>query len=298
MVRNIGIMTPSYEPNKVVHGDCREVLRDFPDSSIHCIVTSPPYWDLRNYTGGDEREIGRESLMHDYIEELTGVFSIAKPKLKDTGSVWVNIADTYRGGEPKMIPWLFMNKMLQKGWHLINIVIWYKVDAMAESTNRRLSQKWEPFFWFVKDPDIYYFNPEGAKMPVKVSSVQRLEHKFNQGKSQEVSRMKGMIGDMSKMADKYLEQGVNAGDVWAMPTNKEKVKHAAPYPIELCIRPITCCCPEGGVVFDPFAGSGTTGVTTAMLGFNRTFYGTDINPLSVEEANERIAPHVQQLSLF
>lgn len=291
-------MTQSFNPNTVVEGECREVLSGLPDAFIDLVVTSPPYWDLRDYTQGDPREIGREPSKEDYIENLVSVFRAVRPKLKETGSIWVNIAETYREGLPKLIPWDFMYAMLRDGWHLINTVMWYKVDAMAESTDRRFSQKYEPFFWFVKDPDVYYFNQEGSKIPVKVSSVQRLEHKFYEGKSQEVSRMAGLIGDQSHKAELYMERGVNAGDVWAMPTNKVKVKHAAPYPVELCLRPIVSCCPPDGLVFDPFAGSGTTGVATLELGANRTFFGTEINPLSVEEANERLRPGIRQPTLF
>lgn len=291
-------MILSSEPNKVILGDAREVLRDFPPSFIDTAVTSPPYFNLRNYTEGDEREIGVESSLDAYMDNLLEVFQAISDRMKPTGTLWVNIADTYREGVPMMVPWKFMWRMIDAGWALINIVVWYKIDAMAESVDRRFSQKWEPFFFFAKDPDIYYFDPEGTKMPVKVSSVQRLEHKFNQGKSQEVSRMRGLMGDMSHKADEMLERGVNAGDIWAMPTNKVRVQHAAPYPVELCLRPIMSCCPANGVVFDPFAGSGTTGVATLELGGGRQFYGTDINPLSVEEANERIAPQAKQPTLF
>lgn len=291
-------MTPSFEPNKVIHGDAREVLRDFPPHFIDTAVTSPPYFNLRNYTEGDEREIGIENSLEEYLENLVQVFSAISDRMKPTGTLWVNIADTYREGVPMMVPWKFMNAMLNAGWHLINIVVWYKIDAMAESVDRRFSQKWEPFYFFARDPDIYYFDPEGTKMPVKVSSVQRLEHKFNKGKSQEVSRMRGLMGDMSHKADAMLERGVNAGDVWAMPTNKVRVQHAAPYPVELCLRPVMSCCPNDGVVFDPFAGSGTTGVATLELGGGRKFYGTDINPLSVEEANKRLEPQAKQPTLF
>lgn len=197
-----------------------------------------------------------------------------------------------------MLPEEFARMMVNtRGWKLVNKVIWYKVDAMAESTQKRFSQKWEPFYWFAKS-DQYYFEPDAAKIPVKQSSVTRLEHKFNEGKSQDVSRMRGIIGDMTHKIDEYLQRGVNAGDVWPLVTNKERVQHAAPYPVSLCVRPIVACCPPGGVVFDPFAGSGTTGIATLRVGGDRVFYGTDINEKSVAEANERIKPDKLQGSLF
>lgn len=291
-------MIPSFDDNSVVYGDAREVLRGLPSLSIDLVVTSPPYFDLRKYCD-DPREIGQEKNVYAFINSLLSVFDAVHPKLKDEGSLWVNIGDTYRNGQPLMIPEEFCRMMYKtRGWYIINKTIWYKVDAMAESTQRRFSQKWEPFFWFVKDPKNYYFNAEAAKIPVKQSSVSRLEHKFNQGKSQDVSRMRGIVGDQSHKIEQYLQQGVNAGDVWALTTNKERVKHAAPYPVELCVRPIVACCPPNGNVFDPFAGSGTTGIATLRVGEGRKFLGTDINQESVEEANERLHPDKIQGSLF
>lgn len=291
-------MTQLPEPNQVILGETREVLRGFPPSSIDTVVTSPPYWNLRDYTKGDIREIGREPTPQDFVHNLLSVFDAIYDVLKPEGSVWVNLADTYRDGSPLMIPEEFCRMMVKtREWKLVNKVIWYKVDAMAESVQHRFSQKWEPFYWFTKGKS-YYFEQDAAKIPVKQSSVARLGYKFNQGKSQDVSRMRGVIGDMSSKVDEYLERGVNAGDVWAIPTNKDKVKHAAPYPINLCVRPIVATCPPGGVVFDPFAGSGTTGLATLRVGGDRKFYGTDINPLSVEEANERLKPDKLQGSLF
>lgn len=282
-----------HQPNTIVEGDVRDVLRDFPDDFFDLAVTSPPYWGLRDYTE-DYREVGQETSADQYVMQLASIFGQFKPKLKATGSLWVNIADTYRNG-PLEIPQRFSYLMRQiHGWHLVNAVIWYKIDAMSESVNRRFSQKYEMFYWFVKDREYYYFNEQASKIPVSRSSVERLGHKFNKGKSTAVSRMRGMLGDMSSKVDLYLERGVNAGDVWAMPTNKERVEHSAPYPIELIVRPIVACCPPSGRVFDPFMGSGTTALAVIRMGENRTFYGTELNPSSVEEARRRIEPELVQ----
>jgi DNA modification methylase len=282
----------SISSNSVICGDTREALRGFPSDFFDLVITSPPYYNLREYTD-DPREIGREESFADFLNNLTNVFSICGAHMKKSGSLWVNIGDTYKGS-PLMIPERFCLKMVDLGWCLINKVIWMKPDAMAESVTRRFSQKYEMFYWFVKDYREYYFNLEATKIPVSRATVERLEHRFNEGKSNAISRMRGVLGDMSEKVDMYLEKGVNCGDVWIIPTNKVRVKHAAPYPEQLLVRPLVACCPDGGNVLDPFAGSGTTGVATLRLGGGRTFYGIDINPQAVEEANARLKPLREQ----
>lgn len=269
----------------------------FPDNYFDLTVTSPPYFNLRNYTY-KEKEIGREPTPEQFIQSLLTTFSIVKQKTKNSGSLWVNIADKYERG-PLQIPERFAYLMTHThGWHLVNDVIWYKIDAMAESVTRRFSQKYEHFYWFVKDVDEYYFNLEATKIPPKPATIARFDYKFNQGKSQEISRMRGMIGDMSQKADEYLKRGVNCGDLWTMPTNKRKVKHAAPYPIELVVRPIMACCPPGGIVLDTFMGSGTTALATIEMGEGRKFNGVDLNEESIAEAMKEISTLLLQPNLI
>lgn len=285
------------EPNTIYHGDVRDFLREVPDLFFDLAVTSPPYWNLREYTG-QANEIGLEKDIDAYLLNLLAVFDLLAPKLKDSGSLWVNIADTYRKG-PLEIPQRFSYLMRQtRGWHLINAVIWYKVDAQAESCKRRFSQKYEMFYWFVKDYDKYYFNLEASKIPVTKATVERMNYTFNKGKGTDIARMRGMLGDQSEKIEMYLEKGVNAGDLWALPTNKDKVKHAAPYPVSLIVRPILACCPPEGNVFDPFMGSGTTALAVARMGEGRKYYGADINGDSVAEANERLHSELIQGQLL
>ena len=104
-----------------------------------------------------------------------------------------------------------------------------------------------------------------------------------------------MVGDQSEKIEQYLEKGVNAGDSWIIPTNKEKVKHIAPFPKGLIARPILATCPVGGVVLDPFGGSGTTGLVAHEL--NMKYVMIDLNPEACEEARERIGKASEQLML-
>lgn len=288
-----------YPPNRVILGETREVLRDFPDSFFDLVVTSPPYWKLRNYTDGDQREIGQETSTTAYIQNLISVFRAIRPKLKDTGSVWINLGDTYVNGGPLLIPEEFIRLMARaQGWYLRNKVIWYKPDSMAESATARFHQKWEPFYFFTNKPKGYFFDVLGTKIPVSASTVKRMEYKFNDSDKVAVSRMRGIVGDQSHKIESYLQAGVDAGDLWIMPSSKEKVPHPAAYPVALCARPIVTCCPDGGVVFDPFSGSGTTGIAVLRVGGHRVFYGTDISPGYVEDANRRLAQEAMQPTLF
>lgn len=287
-------MTLEDRLHKVVRLDAREGLFALPDSSIDCIVTSPPYFGLRQYTG-DPREIGAEKDLEGFLSSMREIINIAREKLKPTGSLWLNMGDTYTDGSPLGVPWklkAFMDSKLQ----LRNTIIWYKPDSMAESTQRRFSQKWEPFFWYTRSND-YYFNPEAAKIPVTRSFAERLEYKFNTT-SEDVSRMRGLQGDVSSQVEQYLQKGVNAGDLWIIPKDKDRTGHPAPFPVALATRPIVATCPPGGLVYDPFAGSGTVGVATYRMGEDRAFTGTDISEEFIALANARITDEREQGVLF
>jgi DNA modification methylase len=286
--------------NTVVNGENREVLRLIADATFDMCVTSPPYFRLREYSRLD-REIGRETTPIEFIASLLETFTQVHRTLKPGGSLWVNIDDTWEG-EPYLIPERFAMALAfgeNSLYRLRNKVIWYKVDAMSEndSSNKRFTRKYEQFYWFVRRADSdYYFDLEAAKVPVKVSTVSRLGHMFYENKGNAVSRMRGQLGDMSGKIDEMLEGGVNCGDVWPIMTNKVRVEHIAPYPEDLIIRPIVACCPDDGIVLDPFMGSGTTAI--AALKMNRNFFGIDINPDSVREATNRVADFNEQGDLF
>ncbi len=286
-------MNPLDHPFEVVNVSAEEGIAALPAASVDCIVTSPPYWNLRDY--GDNRQLGHEETPEHFINNLFGLFGLALSKLKDTGSIWVNLGDTYIDGEAQMIPQRFANEM-RSLYTLKNTIIWYKPDAMAESVQNRFSQKWEPFFWFVKSED-FYFNPDALSIPVTKSFAERLEYKFNTSE-EDVSRMRGLVGDASEKIEHYLQRGVNAGDVWIIPKDKDKTGHPAPWPVALAARPIVATCPPDGVVYDPFAGSGQTGIAVHRCGAGRKFIGTDVTPEWAELGNRRIKEERAQMELF
>jgi DNA modification methylase len=270
----------------ILQGDVRQILPTLPASSVDLIVTSPPYFGLREYTD-DSHEIGREQELGMYIHRIKEVAFELHRMAKPTASFWINIDDTYDNGQPLLVTERMMLAILETGWKLVNKVIWFKIGTAPESAARRFNRVYEMFYWFVKNQKLYYFNNEAAKIPVAAASVERLEYKFNKGKSSDVSRMKSMLGDQRHRAEIALEKGVGCGDVWAIVTSKEKVAHIAPYPDDLLLRPIVGCSPPGGVVFDPFMGSGTTAKVAKMFG--RHYCGTELNPDSVKEATARLA---------
>ena len=280
--------------NQTLCGSSTSILQSVADGQFDLCVTSPPYYKLRDYSDSTA-EIGKEALLEDYVDNLVSLFSEVRRVLKATGSLWVNIGETMKSGVALMVPEIFAFAMVNDGWLLHNKVIWYKVDPMAESSQRRFSQKYELFYWFTKGEE-YYFDLAATKIPVRVTTVKRLESNFYEGKGTAVSRMAGRVGNLQNKADKMLAEGVNPGDVWAIPTNKVRVRHPAPYSEELVLRPIIACCPEGGLVLDPFMGSGTTGMAAIKL--FRNFIGLELDAAHAQEANQRTTAIAAEGDLF
>lgn len=273
--------------DKTHQGDVRELVKEFPDSFIDLVVTSPPYFRLRSYTDNiDPRELGRELTVEDYVKNLTHIFELTLPKIKPTGSIWVNIDDTYKFGSPLAVPERFMLSMMALGLRLRNKVIWYKPDPQSESVTGRFTRKYEVFYWFTLGKE-YYFDRDATNIPVRLNTVQRMEYDFHDSKQLQSSRMRGMVGNKAHKISDLLEKGTDCGDVWIVPTNKDKVPHKAPYPQLLIARPIIACCPESGVVFDPFMGSGRTAIASNRLA--RHFVGTELNPEYAKLCNDEIA---------
>lgn len=287
-------MTLDDRKHKVVLLDAVEGLQALPPLSIDCLVTSPPYFGLRSYTN-DPREIGKNTTFAKFLDSMEAIAKAAHNAMKVEGSLWINIGESYSGGEPMNVPWAVRDRFA-KYFKLRNTVIWYKPDSMAESVDRRFSQKWEPFFWFTKSKH-YYFNTQASKIPVTRSFAERLEHKFNTT-DEDVSRMRGLQGDVSAKVEQYLAKGVNAGDLWMIPKDKDRTGHPAPFPVALATRPIVATCPPNGLVYDPFAGSGTVGVATYRMGEGRIFTGTDISEQFIDIAMTRITDEREQGTLF
>jgi site-specific DNA-methyltransferase (adenine-specific) len=314
------------EINKIYEGDCLEVLRNFEDCSIDCCITSPPYWALRDY--GMEGQLGLEPDFKEYINKLCNIFNEVKRVLKNEGTLWVNIGDTYytKSGtgflednlNPKNedevssstginkaneirglgllpekslcnIPSRFSIEMQDRNWILRNEIIWHKNSVIPSSADDRFTVDFEKLYFFVKQRK-YYFEQQLEKYTVPIN------------------RWGGedLIADGSSSWDEGTGQttyrnrsirpnpeGRNMRTTWSINPKPTPEAHFATFPQKLVAVPILSGCPEHGIVLDPFIGSGTTAIVARK--FNRNYIGIELNPKYIEIANNRL---YKELGMF
>ena len=297
------------ETNVIHVGDNIFHLTNIPDASVDMCVTSPPYYNLRDYKNSGQ--IGAENTVSDFVENLCKVFDEVKRILKPTGSCWVNIGDTYDKKRLLQVPSRFEIAMCDRGWHLRNEIIWSKPNPQPISSKDRFWGNHEKFFWFVKDVKKYYFNRDPILVPQAEISIRRMFSKNNMDKRKDFNESsKEGFAISSSSQDKHYarmreemgidkefnyEELIKSGkcptrpefDTWDIPSVTYKGAHFAVYPPELIEKPILSCCPEQGIVIDPFMGSGTTGEVAKLN--NRRYIGLELNPEYAILANERIS---------
>ena len=286
-----------------------EFLKRIPDKAIDLCMTSPPYWKLRDY--GKPGQIGQEKTPEEYVKSLVTIFRELKRVLKDTGSFYLNIGDTYFGPDNctgklwrkykqlALIPSRVAIALQDDGWILRNDICWFKPNGLPSSVKDRLTCRWEHVFHFVKQRK-YYYDLDTIREPLKASTIKRMQYRMKlmerTGRPM-TSRSKYFKDDGNKYGSYGLVtgrslkgvlnfKGGNPGDVWEITVKPFSVAHFAVYPEELCVRPIKSSCPPGGVVLDMFAGSGTTLVVAKKMG--RRFVGSDINRDYVRIARKRL----------
>ena len=297
------------ETNIIHIGDNLFHLTNIPDNSVDMCVTSPPYYNLRDYKNSGQ--IGAENTVKDFVENLCKVFDEIYRILKPTGSCWVNIGDTYDKKRLLQVPSRFEIAMCDRGWHLRNEIIWSKPNPQPISSKDRFWGNHEKFFWFVKDVKKYYFNRDAILVPQAEISIRRMFSKNNMSKRKDFNATsKEGFAISSNSQDKHYarmreemgidkefnyEELIKSGkcptrpefDTWNIPSVTYKGAHFAVYPPELIEKPILSCCPEQGIVIDPFMGSGTTGEVAKLN--NRRYIGLELNPEYAILANERIS---------
>ena len=297
------------ETNIIHVGDNLFHLTNIPDNSVDMCVTSPPYYNLRDYKNSGQ--IGAENTVKDFVENLCKVFDEIHRILKPTGSCWVNIGDTYDKKRLLQVPSRFEIAMCDRGWHLRNEIIWSKPNPQPISSKDRFWGNHEKFFWFVKDVKKYYFNRDAILVPQAEISIRRMFSKNNMSKRKDFNASdKEGFAISSNSQDKHYarmreEMGIDKEfnyedliksgkcptrpefDTWNVPSVTYKGAHFAVYPPELIEKPILSCCPEQGIVIDPFMGSGTTGEVAKLN--NRRYIGLELNPEYAILANERIS---------
>jgi DNA modification methylase len=299
----------------ILLGDAALVLKDFKDESVNCVVTSPPYWALRDYK--TEGQLGLETTFQEYINKLIGVFDQIKRVLTKDGTCWVVLGDTYaqesvriRRSDKRivddfinndvvnsitskslcLIPERFAIGMIDRGWILRNDIIWHKPNCMPSSATDRFTVDYEHIFFFVKSQR-YYFKTQ----------YETSQAKWERWGGDIIKKPDNPKDDL--YAIKYRERQSNpTGEesrikrtVWEIPTKPYPDAHFAVFPEELIKTPIIAGCPEGGTVLDPFSGSGTTLLTAHKL--LRNWIGIEINPDYVQLAKKRLTPYVQQQRL-
>lgn len=316
---------------RIIQGDSLEVLKTLPDESVDCVITSPPYWALRDY--GCEGQLGLEPTFQEYIDKLCNIFDEAKRVLKKEGTCWVNIGDTYMGnssysekgrqgfgndkigmiykkqwidpkyekpGESRLrgrehvlsgqiiekslcqIPSRFAIEMTNRGWILRNEIIWHKPNCMPSSVEDRFTVDFEKVFFFVKSKK-YYFEQilEPYTAPLDRWGGDNLkadnESEWDKGTGQSTYRTRNMRPN---------EEGRNKRTVWSITTKGFSEAHFATYPEALVEPMVKAGCPLGGIVLDPFSGSGTTGRVAIDNG--REYIGIELNPEYIKIQEKRL----------
>lgn len=303
-------MTNIFE--RFICGDAAEQLRTLNSESVYTCVTSPPYFNLRDY--GASGQLGRETTPEEYVEKLVGVFREVRRVLHPKGTLWLNIGDSYTSGgrknrnfdkklparsvdqcpqipqrmKPKDligIPWMLAFALRADGWYLRQDIIWRKPNAMPESVRDRCTKSHEYIFLLSKS-ERYYFDAAAIQEKALESSRARYKSAFNCGKKEVVGRGRGPIAPNSPGMREFTGYR-NKRSVWDINTAGYRGAHFAVFPEKLVEPCILAGCPAGRIVLDPFMGSGTTGVVAKRLG--RGFIGIDINPDYCATAAERIA---------
>lgn len=295
--------------NTVIHGDALTVLKTFPDELVDCCVTSPPYWGLRDY--GVDGQLGLEKTPEEYVAKMVEIFREVKRALKKEGTLWLNLGDSYGGGnggnvtksekqksnfgtqiEPRRgnmpkqllgIPWRVAFALQADGWYLRSDIIWHKPNPMPESVTDRPTKSHEYLFLLAKSSK-YYFDQEAVK---------------EDGVGTEYDKTKRKQGRMN--GSKYLTEGVgqeviganfgigtetrNIRSVWVVPTQSYSGCHFATFPPKLIEPCILAGCPEGGIVLDPFIGSGTTAQVATL--HRRNWIGIELNAEYIKLADKR-----------
>lgn len=301
---------------RILKGDCREVLRTMEDESVHCVVTSPPYWGLRDY--GVDGQIGLEGTPEAFVSEMVSVFREVRRVLRKDGTCWINLGDSYMGGgrgggsedckqrtnvgsldaapnqrapgykQKDLVgaPWMVALALRSDGWWLRQDIIWAKPNAMPESVQDRCTKAHEYIFMLTKSARYYYDN-DAIREPYSEDSIARYD-----------SPMMGVApgarrpgGDVDR---REREKGVRPPNplgrtkrtVWTVTNESFRDAHFATFPPALIEPCILAGCPKGGTVLDPFGGAGTTGLVADRLGRNAVLI--ELNPEYAAIAERRI----------
>lgn len=288
--------------HEIITGECFSTLRAMQTRTFDCCVTSPPYWLARDY--GVHGQIGQEPTLEDYIDSVVRVFKEVRRVLRDDGTLWLVMGDLYchKGGgklwgkqrdflgdvdSPKKrvagmsakslvgLPWRVALALQEVGWVLRQDIIWRKPNPMPESARDRCVRAHEYVFLFSKRPR-YHVESAALKEPAKRGAM---GSSFTMGKT-------AVVNTRSSSAPR-AETGLRTlRSVWDIAPQRSSIEHYAMFPEKLAERCISIGARPGGVVLDPFLGSGTTAVVAARLG--RRCVGIELNPEYAAIARARV----------
>ena len=310
--------------NNILTGDATTVLATLPGSSVDCVVTSPPYYQLRDY--GAAGQLGLEDSVEDWVESLRDVCREVARVLKPSGAFWLNLGDSFSrhpryGAPPKALllaPERLLLALAADGWLVRNKVVWAKTNPMPSSNRDRLSLTWEALYLLVRSPS-YYFDLDAIREPHTSTAPKAAtpgdEPPIGAGP---LAASRGGLAKTRAAGRAGHPLGKNPGDVWRIATSGFRGAHFATFPPALVRRPILATCPalvcahcgrawtttggcgpgpaapscglaarpRPGVVLDPFFGTGTVGLVARELG--RDWLGIEINPEYAQLARDRL----------
>ena len=290
--------------NKIICGDCMDVLNIIPDGIVQTCITSPPYWGLRDY--GVDGQLGLEKTPEEYVTKMVAVFREVRRVLKDDGTLWLNLGDSYsrcggpqqeqtvRGDKNKIdafkgtqkcvaglkpkdlvgIPWRVAFALQADGWYLRSDIIWSKPNPMPESVTDRPTKAHEYLFLMSKSAK-YYYDADAIREPNIWADDKRND------------------GERHKTTGKYdsavsfNSQGRNKRSVWTIATQPFPEAHFAVMPEKLIEPCVLAGSGEGDIVLDPFCGAGT--VPKVAKGFRRKYIGIELNPEYINISESRLS---------
>jgi DNA modification methylase len=273
----------------ILHGDARTALTALRDEQIQCIVTSPPYYCQRDYQS--ETQLGQETSPEQYVSNLVHVFQECRRVLQSNGTLWLNLGDKYSDGRLLGMPWRVALALVSDGWILRSDVIWHKPNAMPSSVKNRPTTDHEYVFMFSKDAD-YYYDADSIREPhVTFSSESKMKGGRNHFGKANGTPEEGKNAGSSNLHSGRWDQafhplGRNKRTVWSIPLSKYRDSHFAVFPEKLVETCVLAGSPVGGLVLDPFCGSGTTLLVASRL--ERHFLGIDCSSEYCKMAAERL----------
>lgn len=264
----------------ILQGDCIERMQTLPENHFYTCITSPPYFNLRDYDVVGQ--IGREATLDAYITKLVKVFTQVHRVLRPDGTLWLNLGDCYSSDKNRLlIPARAALALQTAGWCLRDEIIWTKPRTTPAPVKDRTVAAHEMVYMFTKQSKGYYYDYLAIEEPAKYPGAVK-DYTGNQKNVGKVSKAPGGVARVITVRDTKRKRSV-----WAVSPEPLKYKHFGSFPTRLIEPMVLAGCPEGGHVLDPFGGSGTTGVVAQRHGRFATLI--ELNPEYIEIARQRIA---------